>query len=281
MCYRSTVKAKRQGSLKVNHVQRRVRTGIGRASGLALLALVCFGASAQSTPEIDDAAARIQYAFYTDDVRALQEVQDILARLEVPPQAAAMKAYYQGFSGWKAAQLYEARARSTSATEARASAIEAAQGCSKDMQTAISHDARFAEAHAIEALCSGLPQSLRASNPRGAQNACGKSKGLQTALKLEPNNPRVLLVDYLCQSDDRTMSRFEKLERVVKAFQSAQPSPPGRPDWGEAEALALIGEEYLRMGNAVAARNALERALVLAPDYLAAQKMLQTAASGR
>lgn len=250
---------------------------------MLLAVLFCSGARAESTAEIDDVAARMQYAFYTADVRALQEVQDVLARLEVPPQSVAMKEYYLGFGDWKAAQLHEVRSRGQpSGSEARSNVVKAAQACTKHMQTAITQDARFAEAHAIEALCAGLPQSLRASGGRPTQSSCARSKGLQTALKLEPGNPRVRLVEYLCQGDtgnERAAVRFEQLQDVVAAFEAAPPSRPGRPDWGEAEALALMGEEYLRRGDNVAARNALERALVLAPDFHAAQKMLQTAAA--
>jgi tetratricopeptide (TPR) repeat protein len=192
-----------------------------------------------------------------------------------------MKEYYLGFGNWKAAQLYEARARDQSGSEARSDAVKAAQSCSKHMQAAISQDARFAEAHAIEALCEGLPQTLRAGGAR-AVNSCGRSKGLQMALKLEPGNPRVRLVEYLCHedpSDARAALRFDRLQDVVAAFEAAPASRPGRPDWGEAEALVLMGEEYLRRGDSVAARNALERALVLAPDFHAAQEMLQTASA--
>lgn len=247
-----------------------------------LLAMLCSGANAESTAELDDAAARLQYAFYTADVRALQDVRDVLASLEVPPQSLAMKEYYLGFGEWKAAQLHEVRARELPSPEARNNAAKAAQECSKHMQTAIAQDTRFAEAYAIEALCAGLPHSQRAGGVRSAQNACGRSKGLQTALKLEPGNPRVRLVEYLCQGapdHERSAVQFEQLRDVIAAFEAAPPSRPGRPDWGEAEALVLMGEEYLRRGDTVAARNVLERALVLAPDFHAAQEMLQTASA--
>lgn len=245
-----------------------------------LLAVLCSGAGAETTAELDDVAARIQYAFYTADVRALQDVRDVLATMNVPPQSAPMKEYYLGFGDWKTAQLHEARARAQPSSDARSSAVKAAQSCSRHMQTAVAQDARFAEAHAIEALCEVLPQGLRSSAARPAANSCARSKGLQTALKLEPANPRVRLVEYLCQSDPgdaRTTARFDRLQEVVAAFEAAPPSRPGRPDWGEAEALALMGEEYLRRGDTLAARNALERALVLAPDFHAAREMLRTA----
>jgi Tfp pilus assembly protein PilF len=47
------------------------------------------------------------------------------------------------------------------------------------------------------------------------------------------------------------------------------------------EALTQLGESYLQRGQAVPAREAFERALVLAPDYKEAQRMLEAAASRR
>ncbi|MBC7983677.1 MAG: hypothetical protein H7Y02_07485, partial [Candidatus Obscuribacterales bacterium] len=57
-----------------------------------------------------------------------------------------------------------------------------------------------------------------------------------------------------------------QLSDVVAAFDALPPSEPGAPDWGHAEALAYLGQAALARGNRIAARNSLERALVLAPD---------------
>jgi len=41
----------------------------------------------------------------------------------------------------------------------------------------------------------------------------------------------------------------------------------------------MLGESYLQRGDPVAARDTLERALVMAPDYRQAQQLLQGAAT--
>jgi Tfp pilus assembly protein PilF len=41
----------------------------------------------------------------------------------------------------------------------------------------------------------------------------------------------------------------------------------------------MLGETYLQRGDPVAARDVLERALVMAPDYRQAQRLLQAAAT--
>jgi Tfp pilus assembly protein PilF len=43
--------------------------------------------------------------------------------------------------------------------------------------------------------------------------------------------------------------------------------------------LVLLGQSYLQKGDSLAARDAIERALVLAPDYRKAQELLQPAAT--
>jgi hypothetical protein len=42
------------------------------------------------------------------------------------------------------------------------------------------------------------------------------------------------------------------------------------PTWGEAETLVLLGEVHLQRGETRVARDLLERALLIAPDYRAA-----------
>lgn len=103
---------------------------------------------------------------------------------------------------------------------------------------------------------------------------------MRTALTLGAENPRVQFINAFCspvgEGDPGTVDRWRA---VVTLFEAAPPSEPGKPDWGHAEALTLLGESYLKRGEMVAARDVLERALVLAPDYRQAQKLLQTAAS--
>jgi hypothetical protein len=56
-----------------------------------------------------------------------------------------------------------------------------------------------------------------------------------------------------------------KPEQPVEAFESWR-APSNAPESGEAEALAALGEAALARGEARAARDFIERALLLAPD---------------
>lgn len=226
----------------------------------------------ETLDELDDAAARLQYAFYTSDVRSLEEVLALIDGFQVDDALAAPKAYQLAYGYWKLALLYavpEERPR----PNARSLASKAAQTCVKQAQAAIAKDARLAEAYAIEAICDGFPPT------RNGAPAC-RGKSLKTATSLAPANPRVQLIDALCSAPTTAdPASVEKWRAIVAAFEAAPPSRPGKPDWGHAEALAQLGECYLQRGDTVAARDVLERALVLAPDYRQAQKLLQTAAT--
>ena len=75
---------------------------------------------------------------------------------------------------------------------------------------------------------------------------------------------------------------WAQLEAVVEAFEMWTPSLDD-PDWGYAEALTALAAAALERGQARAARDSIERALLLAPDYRAALDLriaMQSARSG-
>ncbi|HWK72832.1 MAG TPA: hypothetical protein VNQ81_01070 [Povalibacter sp.] len=222
--------------------------------------------------DLDDAAARAQYAFYTADSRTLEDVLGLIERLQVPPALTVMKEYYGAFGNWKLAQLYTEAAAGKPAT--RASLEKAAQDCQRHAKAALQLDPRFGEAFAIDAICSAFVPGL-------TQTSCARSKSLRMAQEIEPTNPRIKLIEVMCFEKDEVASAAyaEKLRATANAFETAPPSRPGKPDWGQAEALLLLGQNYLQRGDLVAARDAIEHALVIAPDYRRAQELLETAAT--
>ena len=62
-----------------------------------------------------------------------------------------------------------------------------------------------------------------------------------------------------------------KLAAVVEAFDAWTPSIDD-PDWGHAEALTALAADALERGQVRTARDLIERALLLAPDYRAARR---------
>jgi tetratricopeptide (TPR) repeat protein len=244
---------------------------------LAMASTVCIDAGAESTAEFDDAAARMQYAYYTSDPRALEEVLTLVAGFDTEVGYEAVKPYQLAYGNWKLAQLYGEPQEDRSKPSTRSAASKAAKNCVRSAQEAIAKDPRMAEVYAIEAACDGFAPGT----PGGGSSSCARSKSLRTATTLAPDNPRVQLVGALCSSSaaGEVPATTELWRAVVETFETAPPSQPGRPDWGHAEALTLLGESYLQRGDMVAARDVLERALVLAPDFRHAQKLLQAAAT--
>ncbi len=234
--------------------------------------------SADAVSDLDDAAARAQYAFYTADIRSLEEVLGLIERLDAPPALAAMKEYYAAFGSWKLAQLYVEEAGGKSAT--RASLSKATQDCQRHGEAALRLEPSFGEVHAIEAICAALVPGLTQTNGFKQAN-CSRSKSLLTARELEPGNPRIKLIEVLCfdSNEIASVAYVEKLRATVAAFEAAPLSRPGKPDWGQAEALLLLGQSHLQRGDLVAARDVIERALVIAPDYRRAQELLHSAAT--
>jgi Tfp pilus assembly protein PilF len=52
------------------------------------------------------------------------------------------------------------------------------------------------------------------------------------------------------------------------------------PGWGAAEAYVYLGRGYLQRGDVLKARDALERALLIAPDFALARRLLTKITSG-
>jgi tetratricopeptide (TPR) repeat protein len=247
----------------------------GTSCGL-LLAVFTAAASGETVAELDDAAARMQYAFYTADTQGIETILKNLDEFEVDDALAASKAYHLAYGNWKLSQLYlQQLSDQRSRSNAKALALKAAQACVRHARRAVEQDAALADALAIQAACEAHSATTRAGSA-----GCANSKPLRTAVGLAPDNPRIKLVQAMCAPNTAAdPAAVDRWRAVVASFEAAPPSRPGKPDWGHVEALTMLGETYLQRGDPVAARDALERALVLAPDYRQAQQLLQAAAS--
>jgi hypothetical protein len=243
---------------------------------LPVLLAAAASATAGSTAEFDDLVARLQFSFFTGDSRALEQTLDELDRFDVDAALAATKSYQLAYGHWKLAQLLGDPQNQRARASSKSSAGKSAKSCVRYARDAIERAPRMADIYAIEAACDTYqPGAVK----RGSAS-CIRSKSMRTAMTLGADNPRVLFINALCSPDaESDPAAIERWRAVVAKFEAAPPSQPGKPDWGHAEALTLLGESYLERGEMVAARDVLERALVLAPDYRQAQKLLQTAAN--
>ncbi len=62
----------------------------------------------------------------------------------------------------------------------------------------------------------------------------------------------------------------------MAAFETERQDVAPLPAWGAPEGYLQLARAALQRGDAVAARSALERALLLAPEFAAAKRLLAT-----
>jgi tetratricopeptide (TPR) repeat protein len=219
-----------------------------------------------------DLESRIEYGYYTEDARALARLVPALAADESHDK---LHDYYTGLLAWRQALLATAAADSGGKFAAR---------CVASLDAALSAQSDFAEALALRAACRLVPAELGGSYaPLSAFRA---HREMDEALRLAPDNPRVLLLDALSdyrlsasQGGNRERA-LAKLRRATAAFESERRAADHVPGWGAPDAYLLLGRDLLDHGDPAGARDALERALLLAPDFLQAKRLLATITAG-
>ena len=73
---------------------------------------------------------------------------------------------------------------------------------------------------------------------------------------------------------DEQRRAFAELERAAQLFDASSATNIDTPGWGHAEAYLALGEQLQARGDPVGARNWMEKSLLAAPDYKAAQRQL-------
>ena len=259
---------------------RTTRVGRGGHPALiaaVLVALLVWGRAPADDTQWRDIESRIQYGYYTEDARALQGVQEAIAAEESHDQ---WHAYYAALVEWRQAQLAVQRP----ATTRGASAADLSAHCVRALDGLLEAQPDSAEALALRAGCAAMPLAGGGMHVPFAGH--GPRKDLERALTLAPRNPRVLLADAAADYDlpasqggnkDRAIT---KLRHTIAAFEAERAGPEPLPGWGAAEAYFLLGRDLMDHGDAVAARDALEHALLIAPQYQQARRLMGKITSG-
>lgn len=236
--------------------------------GLAAAALVPHPAAAA---DIDwrDIESRVQYAWYTEDTRDLATVADRVTTLS---SAQPLRSYYLALARLHEAQLAQA-----------ATAGAAAGACVSAADDALAARPADAELLALQSLCMELRSHARTLD---VPFASSRSRAqMQQALQLAPRNPRVrLLAAQLSYAAARSTQERTGLvapfQGAVDAFELERQAWERVPAWGAAEAWEGLAQVYLDRGDAIAARAALEHALLLVPEYTAAHRLLNHILTG-
>jgi hypothetical protein len=254
------------------------------AKGMCLLA--CLVAStlpklmANDRDQLNDLIARVQFAAYAADDAALQRDLQLLKALPTPEPMQPLQQYYVVYGYWKLALTLELKERSKAHKAATACVAASQQLISNEPKRVHAYqrsrlDDFYGELWSIQGSCVAIETSM-AVLPKNILP--GSNKAWEKASVLAPNNPRVKLLAAIQQSkqakttQDRATVSAQFLA-VVKLFDVLPPAEPGMPDWGQAEALAWLGKSQIESGDVIAARNTLERALIIAPDFAWARKL--------
>jgi tetratricopeptide (TPR) repeat protein len=271
-------------------IQKRYRV---RILGRNALWLIACGLSpqvfAQGAPtNWADVEGRIQYAYYTSDARALNGVLAALKPRPVDGEGAAAgndagtRAYFRALAQYRLAQ--------TLATTKKSQAKDAIDECGDEIDAVIgtlpkvppgldeSDEARHqrAEGYALATACTLAGREM-SSIPFGGGRIGSR---IDEAAKLEPKNPRVRLVEALAMFEragkDAALkaAAIKQLRTVTAMFEVARAGASTTPEWGAAEAYAFLGRALYDQRDVVAAREALERALLIAPDYAMARRLM-------
>ncbi|HUQ11466.1 MAG TPA: hypothetical protein VM146_14215 [Steroidobacteraceae bacterium] len=255
---------------------------------LALTGASLFGVTvshAQGAVDWADVEGRIQYAYYTNDPRALNGVLATLklkAGDEGSDEDPGARAYFRALAYYRLAQVYEA----TKKGDAR----DAIGDCGDEIDKAIDtlpvvkyglddtpeNQLERAEDYALRTACTLAGREMSSIPFTGGRIG----SRIEDAVKLAPKNPRVRLVEALAMFEragknaDEKAAALKALRAVTQMFELARAQASTTPEWGAAEAYAFLGRALIDQRDAVGAREALERALLIAPEYAFARKLM-------
>ena len=235
---------------------------------LALLPLLLIGATLRAQHG-GDLQAQIVYAFHTEDNNGLEDlVQELRAQVKTEAADAALR-YDLAHAQYRLGLLYaQSHAHDPQASFA---------GCIDELKVALEQDVKSAEALTLQAAC-----YLELAKQRKLQAVILHSLALDrlnAALGLAPRNPRAVYfaamdaLDRAKPGSAEQQRAFAQLQLAAQLFEQASATRDDAPGWGHAEAYLALGRELVSRHDLLNARNWIEKALIVAPDDKAAQRL--------
>lgn len=247
-----------------------------RLIGLALWSLwLSFAAAIGLAQEGGDMQAQILYAYQSEDTNLLASLVQNLANQVKAGGAAAGGAdaalrYHLAHAEYRFGLLAQGRRAGDAAP--------AFSDCAEQLKSVLAQDVKSAEALVLQSACYD-----ELAKRRRLEAVLLRSKAeerLNAAFKLEPRNPRVLYFmaeGALARSKPGSPEReraFAELQESAKIFDQSSATRNDVPGWGHAQAYLALGVQLQERGDALGARNWIEKSLIVAPDYKAAQRQM-------
>jgi len=198
------------------------------------------------------------------DAIVMQKARAQFERLLTDKKREALVRYYLGYCDYRLATFYQQQTNKEMVSKHLEAAIT-------HLEAALKLNNKFAEAYALVSSCYG--QKISLAPMLGMTLGPRSGMTMQSALQLEPNNPRVILLEAIGNYYKPPMFGGSKegalngFKRAAELFEKEQLQDPLLPDWGKPEVYAWIGVAYLDKNDHANARTALDRALAIAPDY--------------
>jgi tetratricopeptide (TPR) repeat protein len=235
-----------------------------------LLTLLLVTAARVMAQEGGDTQAQIDYAYQSEDGNRLTNlIQNLTTRVKDNSADISLR-YHLAHAEYRFGQL---------SGERHAHAAEAAfSECIDALKPAIDKDVKSAESMVLQSACySGLAdlKSLEAVLLRSRA-----ADRLNSALKLQPRNPRAVLLSAMQDlrhakpGSAEGQRGFAELRSAAELFEQTSGTSNDAPGWGHAEAYLALGRELQLRGDHLGARNWIEKALIAAPDFKTAQRQL-------
>jgi tetratricopeptide (TPR) repeat protein len=235
-----------------------------------LLTLLLGAAVGTYAQEGGDTQARIDYAYQTEDVNSLANlIQALNAQVKNDAGDTALR-YHLAHAQYRFGQL---------AAERHGRGGEAAfSDCIDELKPVLEKNVKSAEGMVQQAACYFGLADLRMLEAVLLRTRAADR--LKSALKVEPHNPRAVLLSAMQEMHHAkagsTESRrgFAELQLAAQLFEQSSGTSLDAPGWGHAEAYLALGRELQVRGDHLGARNWIEKALIAAPDYKIAQRQL-------
>jgi tetratricopeptide (TPR) repeat protein len=217
-----------------------------------------------------DLQAQILYGYQTEDVNELSDLRQTLSTA-VSDNAGDMALHYHlAHADLRYAEIVTAKKPKA--------AEDALADCVHHAKAILEKDAQSVEALVLDSQCLTELASHRAVE--GILLRTQAADRLAAAYQLAPTNPRVLLLraandlEHAKDGTPASVRGFAELQQAAARFEETSATSVDVPGWGHADAYLALGRQYAHRGDILAARNWLEKALIAAPDYRAAQREL-------
>jgi tetratricopeptide (TPR) repeat protein len=238
-----------------------------RSLGTVLLLSLAATLGAQ---EGGDLQAQILYAYQTEDLGELGNLTQRLGDQVKAGGADTALRYHLAHADYRFGLLAEQK-RPKAAGPAFADCID-------QLKPVLDQDAKSVEALLLQSMC--YRELAKERHLEAVLLRTRAEERLKSALELAPRNPRVLYVvamEGLAGSKPNSpeaQRAFATLLEAARLFEQSSATRTDVPGWGHAEAYLALGRQLAARGDVLGARNWIEKSLIVAPDYKAAQKQL-------